>query len=301
MHFVINEDSDDITTFPPFEVTKNMDKDSYRKQAIQRWRQKQLDRLSRLHVPGTSNVINMSHLLPMDPNSNQPSMRTSVPFLENQSLSIRNNRSQRVIRYRSKKSQRDSLLHSISLESHQPFLLRPPNVHSILPTNSNDTEASMNMPFIFAPLEPSSIAYNKEDHLTLEPDISQMHCMHETEQIEAENASCSRFVTYPIESGMPHPVNPATLLFASSNMVHSIVNAPSELLATKNPVAANNRRQRSVILKHKRCQEKKTSKSSPAKPQLPLPSIVAIPAVDTVQSKSIQYESTGACLNPYFN
>nr|XP_027126011.1 uncharacterized protein LOC113742372 [Coffea arabica] len=194
--------------------------------------------------------------------------------------------------YRSKKSQRDGLLHSISLESHQPFLLRRPNVHSILPANSNDTETSMNMSFRFAALEPSSIAYNKEDHLTLEPDISQMHCMHETEQIEAENASCSRFVTYPIESGMPHPVNPATLLFASSNMVHSIVNAPSELLATKNPVAANNRRQRSEILKHKRCQEKKTSKSSPAKPQLPLPSVVVIPAVDTVQSESIQYEST---------
>ena len=234
MHFVINEDSDDVTTIPPFEVTKNMDKVSYRKQAIQRWRQKQLDRLSRLHVPGTSNVINMSHLLPMDPNSNQPSMRTSLPFLENQSLSIRNNRSQRVIRYRSKKSQRDSLLHSISLESHQPFLLRTPSVHSLLPVNSNDKQASMNASFGFAVLESSSIDCNQEDRLRLEAQISQTHCVNKAKHIEAGNASSSRLVTHSIESGMTQPVSPSTSLFASSNMVHSFVNAPSERLPAKN-------------------------------------------------------------------
>ena len=101
-------------------------------------------------------------------------------------------------------------------------------------------------------------------------------------------------MTHSIESGMTQPVSPSTLLFTSSNMVHSFVNAPSELLATKNPVAANNRRQRSVILKYKRCQKKKTSERAPAKPQLHLSSIVDIPAVDIVQPESIQYESTGS-------
>ena len=117
-----------------------MDKVSYRKQAIQRWRQKRLDRLSRLRGSGPSNVINVPHLLPIRANNSQLSMSRSLPFLQNQFLAIRNNGSQKNMGYRSKKSQRDGLLHSISLESHQPFLLRRPNVHSILPANSNDTE-----------------------------------------------------------------------------------------------------------------------------------------------------------------
>ena len=132
-----------------------MDKGSFRKQAIQRWRQKRLDRLSCLRIPRTSNVINIPHLLPVSPNSSQLSMSASLPFLENQFLSIRNNRSQKIMRYKSKKSQRDSLLHSISLESYQPFFLRPSNVYSILPVNSNDTQASMNALFGFAALETS--------------------------------------------------------------------------------------------------------------------------------------------------
>ena len=46
-----------------------MDKGSYRKQAIKRWKQKRLDSILHFHVVGTSNVINLPHFMPVNINN----------------------------------------------------------------------------------------------------------------------------------------------------------------------------------------------------------------------------------------
>ena len=60
-------------------------------------------------------------------------MSRSLPFLENQFLTIRNNGSQKIMRYRSKKSQRDGLLHSILsiLFPFIDFFIFPFNYHEL--------------------------------------------------------------------------------------------------------------------------------------------------------------------------
>ena len=84
-------------------------------------------------------------------------MRVSLPFLEYKISSISNNRGHRVMRYRDEKSQRSKLLRPMPLTTHQPSILRPHNLPSTLPMNSNDMWISMDASFACVGIEPSNL------------------------------------------------------------------------------------------------------------------------------------------------